>query len=205
MRNNTMLGYYAGFVTRAAAILLDMVIIIAAIVVINAVISLPLAFFLRVDIRSCVADPQSFGGISGLFCRTIGLIWWLVILLTGPIYFIFFFTVSGQTIGKYVMGVRIVRMDGRPMTVKTSISRLVGYLVSLIPLGFGFVWAIFDNRRLGFHDYLAKTCVIYSWRVYRDDYFLQSVSGWFRRRRRVVDMTIPPAVGASGAGGSPES
>ena len=63
-RNPTLLGQYAGFVTRAAALIMDIVIIIAAVFIINAVIALPLVFFLRVDVQTCVQDPASYGGLD---------------------------------------------------------------------------------------------------------------------------------------------
>ncbi len=166
-----------------AALIVDIVIIIAAVFIINATIALPLVFFLRVDVQTCVQDPATYGGLAGLFCRGLGFIWLAVALLTAPIYFIFFFTVSGQTIGKYVMGVRIVRVDGRPMTVKTSFLRWVGYFVSLIPFGLGFFWVTVDPRRLGFHDHMARTCVVYSWRAFGNDYLLERVGVWFARHR----------------------
>ena len=93
------------------------------------------------------------------------MIWVGVALLASPIYFITLFATTGQTIGKAVMGVRVVRLDGRAMTFKTGTVRWLGYFVSVITLGLGFVWVIVDSRRQGFHDRLANTSVIYAWRA----------------------------------------
>jgi uncharacterized RDD family membrane protein YckC len=41
--------------------------------------------------------------------------------------------------------------------------RLVGYALSIIPFGIGFLCCLWDDRRHGWHDKLAGTCVIY-WR-----------------------------------------
>ena len=38
--------------------------------------------------------------------------------------------------------------------------RYIGYLVSLLPLGLGFFWMLFDRRRQGWHDKMANTLVI---------------------------------------------
>jgi uncharacterized RDD family membrane protein YckC len=32
--------------------------------------------------------------------------------------------------------------------------------LSALPLGLGFVWIAFDRRKQGFHDKIAKTCVV---------------------------------------------
>ena len=183
-RNTALMGHYAGFITRAGALLMDIVIVIAAITIINAVIALPFTFFLGVDAQTCLRDSGRLANFDRLVCGAINLIWLLVALFTAPVYFIFFFAASGQTIGKYVMGVRVVRVDGRPMTFLTGLVRYFGYWVSLLPLGLGFFWVVVDNRRLGFHDHMAKTCVVYSWRAYGDDYMLERIADWFRRRRK---------------------
>ena len=183
-RSTALLGHYAGFVSRAAALLMDILVVIAAITIINVVVALPLSFFLDIDVTTCMQDVGRSANIDMLFCRAINLIWLLVALLTAPVYFIFLFAANGQTIGKYVMGVRVVRIDGRPMSFKSGLLRFLGYWVSLIPLGLGFFWVVIDSRRLAFHDHLAKTCVVYSWRAYGDDYLLERVTDWFRHRRK---------------------
>jgi hypothetical protein len=46
-RNVGLMGQYAGFVTRAVAILIDILIVVVSVMVITASISLPLDFFPR--------------------------------------------------------------------------------------------------------------------------------------------------------------
>ncbi|MEI2784675.1 MAG: RDD family protein [Candidatus Nanopelagicales bacterium] len=114
-------------------------------------------------------------------------------ILTGPIYFIFLATAGGQTVGKYVMGVRVVRLDGKPMTYVGSALRWFGYLASLLPLGLGFFWVVIDDRRRGFHDKIAGTCVIYSWRAQQNEYLLARIQRFFGRaskRGRVALMRV---------------
>ncbi len=38
--------------------------------------------------------------------------------------------------------------------------RYIGYFVSLIPLGLGFLWVAFDSRKQGWHDKIAGTVVV---------------------------------------------
>jgi uncharacterized RDD family membrane protein YckC len=77
-------------------------------------------------------------------------------------YDIGFWLLAGQTLGKRVIGVRILRSDGTRLHFGNALRREIGYVVSGI-LFLGFLWILFDNRRQGFHDKLAGTIVVYSW------------------------------------------
>lgn len=65
------------------------------------------------------------------------------------------------TPGKMMIRAHIVdaRTGGMPTTGQFVI-RYLGYLVSLIPLGLGFFWVMWDRRKQGWHDKLAGTMVV---------------------------------------------
>ena len=119
--------------------------------------------------------------LRDLLCVAVDVVSVTVAILTGPVYFIFLATAGGQTVGKYVMGVRVVRLDGKPMTYLGSALRWFGYLGSRFPVGLGFFWVVIDDRRRGFHDKIAGTCVIYSWRAQQDEYLLARIRRFFGR------------------------
>lgn len=73
-------------------------------------------------------------------------------------YFVFMHA-GGQTIGKSLMGLHVVRLDGTPPDPLQSLGRFVGYIFSALPFGFGFLLAAFTPRR-ALHDYLAGTIVV---------------------------------------------
>ena len=52
-------------------------------------------------------------------------------------YVVLFWVISGQTLGKRLMGLRVAQMDGSRMTFGRGTLRLVGYWISAIP----FRWA----------------------------------------------------------------
>lgn len=186
-RNMGLMGQYAGFVTRMVAIIIDILIVIVSVLVITASISLPIDFFLGVNTQTCTVAGASSAllrdlvWLRDLLCGAVNVISVTVAILTGPIYFIFLATAGGQTVGKYVMGVRVVRLDGKPMTYFGSALRWFGYLASLLPLGMGFFWVVIDDRRRGFHDKIAGTCVLYSWRAQQDEYLLARIRRFFGR------------------------
>ena len=193
----SQLGMYAGFVTRAVALMIDIALISVAVLAINALIGLPVAFFTGIDLNKCaqMTDPRA---AAKVVCVTINLIWVGVALLASPIYFITLFATIGQTIGKAVMGVRVVRLDGRAMTFKTGTVRWLGYFVSVITLGLGFFWVIVDSRRQGFHDRMANTSVIYAWRATGSERLVARVRTFFSKRRPSSGVPelpgVPPGV-----------
>jgi uncharacterized RDD family membrane protein YckC len=127
--------------------------------------------YIGIDIRNC-PPVESGVGHGALLCLIVR---WSSIVIGASfpwLYFLFFWTTTGQTPGKAAMGVRIVRLDGHRMHLWTAILRLIGFCISLASGGLGFVLVLADNRRQALHDKIARTCVIYSWEA-RGDAHLQ--------------------------------
>lgn len=81
--------------------------------------------------------------------------------LVGALYSILFWVnMNGQTPGKKIMNIKVVRVDGKPVDYLTSMLRYVGYFISAIPLLLGYIWVLFDEKKQGWHDKLANTYVI---------------------------------------------
>ena len=76
-------------------------------------------------------------------------------------YPVVFWVLLGQTPGKLLMGVRIARTNGKRLTIGRALLRYLGYWLSAIPLGLGFLWVLVDDQRQCWHDKLADTYVIY--------------------------------------------
>jgi uncharacterized RDD family membrane protein YckC len=75
--------------------------------------------------------------------------------------YIYSYMRRGQSFGKRFIGVRVVRIDGRPIDYQTAVLRhVVGYPLSVLFFGLGVMWMLWDRRRQGWHDKLAKTVVI---------------------------------------------
>ncbi|NDJ60843.1 MAG: RDD family protein, partial [Chloroflexi bacterium] len=67
---------------------------------------------------------------------------------------------NGQTPGKRLMNIRVIKANGEPLTFTDSLLRYVGYYINTFLLMIGWIWAIFDSNRQGFHDKLASTYVV---------------------------------------------
>ena len=79
----------------------------------------------------------------------------------GVIYNWYFWTQNrGQTPGKMVMGIRVVKTDGSSLNSLEAVVRYIGYYINTFLLFIGWVWAVVDDRNQGFHDKLAGTVVV---------------------------------------------
>ncbi|MFN2220536.1 MAG: RDD family protein [Anaerolineae bacterium] len=146
------LGRYAGFITRLAAFIIDRSIV---------------SIILFIMVWSVQWAANAFA--INLLLFTEGTPWQMSLALTAGLYLLFsilydvgFWMLAGQTLGKRVMGVRVVRTDGKRLKFGNALRREIGYVLSAI-LFLGYLWILFDNRRQGFHDKLAGTMVVYSW------------------------------------------
>ena len=88
-------------------------------------------------------------------------------------YFLFFFTITGQTLGKRLLGLQVVSAQGGDISFWQAALRLVGYTVSTVPLYLGFLAALLDRRGRAWHDRIAGTQVIYVWDARPDERFLR--------------------------------
>jgi len=82
----------------------------------------------------------------------------LIIIVVG--YFVIFWVWRGQTPGKMLMNIRVIRPDSSDITFPVAFLRYLGYIISTVPLFFGFIWIAFDKQKQGFHDKIAGTFVV---------------------------------------------
>lgn len=66
----------------------------------------------------------------------------------------------GRTIGKLVMGTRVSRLDGKPITPMDAFIRNGGYAAGLATGLIGFMSILWDANRRAIHDRMAATVVI---------------------------------------------
>jgi uncharacterized RDD family membrane protein YckC len=68
--------------------------------------------------------------------------------------------VRGSTIGGIIFGLRVVRLDDRPIDWGTAVVRALACFLSLIVFGLGFIWVAFDPEKQSWHDKIAGTTVV---------------------------------------------
>lgn len=83
--------------------------------------------------------------------------------LLNLVYFVAFWTYNGgQTVGMRLLGLRVVKLDGTPVTLGTAIVRWIGLVISFLVILLGVIWVGFDAKKQGWHDKLAGTVVVHS-------------------------------------------
>jgi uncharacterized RDD family membrane protein YckC len=173
-------GYYAGLVSRFAALVLDALFLSLAITVVAFVVSyIPQVFQVAAIIPWDYVEsavPQLTHVVQPLqnilqpspeqaALLTIGLYF---------IYHVFFLTSVGRTPGKAVMGLRVVTTEGKPLSFWRSLLRVVFYPIT-VPVAFAIlplIWMLIDQRHQYLHDKLAGTYVIYIWHARPDERFV---------------------------------
>jgi uncharacterized RDD family membrane protein YckC len=120
------------------------------------------ALVLSATVRSAVWLLSGVAHVLRRFAPPVDLSALLVAVapVIAALYFVAFWATVGQTPGKWLMGIKIVPIEGGRLTLRRSLLRLVGYVLSALPVYLGFLWILGPNRR-GWHDRLARTVVIY--------------------------------------------
>jgi uncharacterized RDD family membrane protein YckC len=67
---------------------------------------------------------------------------------------------KGTTIGGIVIGLRVVRLDGRPVDFPVALIRGLACILSVAALGLGLVWAGIDPEKRAWHDRIAGTMML---------------------------------------------
>jgi uncharacterized RDD family membrane protein YckC len=83
----------------------------------------------------------------------------LFALLFTALYTVVLHVVAGQTIGKSLVGIRVVGLDGALLGAGPAILRYLAAWLSAIPLGFGFLMAGLRGDKRALHDLIAGSRV----------------------------------------------
>jgi len=70
---------------------------------------------------------------------------------------------SGRTLGMAVLGVRVVRADGKPVDPWHGVLRALVFPLSFLLFGLGFLGILVQREHRALHDLIAGTAVIYAW------------------------------------------
>lgn len=146
---------HAGFASRAVAFVVDGIVMSVAILGAIALLQALLGFFTLYGLvgqRLTQSTP---------FAAAVAVVIALIAAGIAIGYPVGCWVLFGQTLGKYLMGLRVARKDGRLLTIRYALLRYIGYWLSALPLGLGFFWVLIDDERQAWHDKLADACVMY--------------------------------------------
>jgi Predicted membrane protein/domain len=142
--NNPACG---GFFVRLAAYLIDLMLVGTMLLIVK----IPM-FFVR------LSHPDNF--LTGALLFRFSLLD-ILLYLAASAYFVILTYQTGATVGKRLMNLRVVSVNGEPLTLLNVLYReTIGrYLSSLLFVGYILVGV--NNEKRGLHDMICDTKVIY--------------------------------------------
>jgi len=80
-------------------------------------------------------------------------------VLIWAVYQFLFIVYAGRTFGMEVARLRLCRFDGQRPGWRDRKERAVVTILSLVSVGFGFLWALVDEDTLCWHDRATRTYI----------------------------------------------
>lgn len=145
---------YGGFWRRFFAFMIDET-ILTAIGWILFVIG-GTALNLGIQTREMFFDEDMFWGLGFRYF----ILYQFLTGLLSMAYFTYLHGTMGQTLGKKILGLKVMQETGESMRPGLAFLRWVGYLINAVCMNLGFIWIAFDGRKQGWHDKIAGTVVI---------------------------------------------
>jgi len=139
MQNKATIPAAAPFLVRIAAMIYESLLVIAVVFV---------ASFIIIPVVGEMQTPWQ---------RHLFQVYILGVLFA---YFSAFWLRSGQTLAMKTWRIRLVTVDGSPLTLKQAALRFVLALLGLLLAGIGFWWALIDRDRQFLHDRIVGTRLI---------------------------------------------
>lgn len=142
---------YAGALHRILAIIIDHIILgIVAII-----IAIPIGLSTLFSIGRINPFTMAANMVSWIFFGIIVFVIWIL-------YFPYFESTTGQTLGKKVMGIKVVKENGRNLTFGDALIRTVFRVIDFLPAAYivGLVVILVSQKRQRIGDMAAKTIVV---------------------------------------------
>jgi uncharacterized RDD family membrane protein YckC len=76
------------------------------------------------------------------------------------VYSVIMWATKGTTIGGIICGLKVVRLDDRPVDWGVALVRGLSAFLSLAVGGLGFIWVVFDDEKQSWHDKIAGTTIV---------------------------------------------
>ena len=142
---------YAGFWRRFVAVVVDIILIW--------IVTIPINWGIMMMGWRYVPTIRDSGPLTLIFYS----FWQWATLITVALelaYYVYFISQKGATIGKMLMGVKVVTATGGPVSVARAFARFFARYLSGLILWIGYIMAAFDDQKRALHDYICNTRVI---------------------------------------------
>jgi uncharacterized RDD family membrane protein YckC len=140
---------WGGFLRRAVAFVLDLVVVVALAAVLS------LLSYIGYSVGLAAHDQA----LTMTTARPLVLFVALGCIALAAGYFVLLHGMEGKTVGKWMFGLRVVGPQRAPVSYGQVFLRCLGMVV-FAPLMLGFLWVIWSREKRAWHDFLAGTWVI---------------------------------------------
>lgn len=139
----------AGFWIRLAAWVVDLVFLFLATIALAIVV-----------LTTIYLGGQLGGEINDQVMALAGYSSAAIVTFSGVVYFTIFVGSCGQTPGKMLFRLKVVRADGQAVSYGRALLRSLCWILSLLLFSIGFLMIACTRQKCGLHDILAGTSVI---------------------------------------------
>lgn len=77
------------------------------------------------------------------------------------LFFGWFWTHGGQTLGMRAWRIRVISQSGAPLTWLQALARFFGAMLSWSAAGIGYWWIAFSEEHNGWHDWLSRSRIVW--------------------------------------------
>jgi uncharacterized RDD family membrane protein YckC len=148
---------YAGFWIRLVARLLDSLIVGLPLAALFGLIAVAAGVFASSSSNSNQGTQNAAGAVFG----GVFVLFYLVALVIGIGYWVYFWGTSGQTFGMRALRLRVVdATTGGPIGIPRALVRWLMTIVNSWACYLGWIWVAFDARKQGWHDKVANSVVL---------------------------------------------
>jgi uncharacterized RDD family membrane protein YckC len=140
-------GSYAGAVSRLVGYVIDVFLVTTSFAIGASVFEYVVSTVLPVELD--LADLPVVSGIA--------------LAVWSFTYFTYLLATTGRTVGKAIVGTRVVRADGRDLHVGRAALRVLMMPLSFALFGVGLLLIVIRQDRRALHDLIAGTSEVYSW------------------------------------------
>jgi uncharacterized RDD family membrane protein YckC len=150
---------YGGLVSRLFADAVDLLILAALVAGTQWILDQWARQVLGIDVTHCPPADQ-WWHVRAQLCRLLPWTGPLAVLFYPVVYRVGFWTLTGWTPGMRLMGLRLIRANGKRVGFPRAMLRMLTATVTALTLGVGYLLVLFSPRRQALHDRLAGTVML---------------------------------------------
>lgn len=144
----TISGNYAGPLARAGAFAIDWWVMVFAYGIATAIVSWTL--------DQLLGDSGPTRRLDSVW-SAVAFVCWALVYFAAPL------GLSGRTLGKAIVGLRVVNRDGAPLGPGQALVRVISLPLSVALFGLGLVGAVIGRERRTLHDVIARSTEVIDW------------------------------------------